>query len=141
MQTSNNENILHKLFNNDTRSPIINFFLKETDIDVKALLQEKNKEGITPLDKLLLEDDWKKDWDLWRRQSEKLPQIAKKIINHLKADFPFEAMVNKQKSIDLIKDLFPEEEEFFDYYKEALKNKLVLQLPEKNMPQTKKIKI
>ncbi|MBC7474423.1 MAG: hypothetical protein H7263_09040 [Candidatus Sericytochromatia bacterium] len=140
MQTS--ENILHKLFIGDTTSSNLNFFLNETDIDVKELLQEKNKEGQTPLEKLFFEDEYQKDRDLFRRQGAKLAQMSKEIINHLKSDFPFEAMVNhKEKAIDVINELFPEEDEFFEYYKEALKNKLVLQLPEKNTPQVKKIKI
>ena len=142
MQTNNQENILHKLFIEDTTSSKLNFFLKETDINVKTLLQEKNKEGQTPLEKLFFENEYKKDRELFIRQSERLAQMSKKIIYHLKSDFPFEAMVNeKQKAIDVIKELFPEEDEFFEYHKEALHNKLVLQLPEKNTLEVKKIKI
>lgn len=142
VKNENNDNALHFLLKESTRSPVINFILEETDSDISKLLQEKNKTMQTPLQNLFFEDEFEKDKSLWSRQSKTVAQISKKLVNHLKEDFPFDGFVSdSENAIDVIKQWYPDYDFYQEHYGLFSKNKISKIIPEKIVVETKKIKI
>ena len=142
IKNDNNENALHFLLKESTRSPVIKFILEETDADIAKLLQEKNKSMKTPLQQLLFEDEFQKERALWLRQGKTVAQITKKLVNHLKEDFPFDCFVSEsENAIDVIKQWYPDDNFYQEHYGLFNKNKISKIIPEKMTFENKKIKI
>lgn len=141
----NFNNFLHNIFKFDSHrkesvdEKLVNFVFENVNTDFKALLEQKNSEGIYPLEYFFMLSDSGKKFLNYSSTEEALISV----INHMQEDFPFEQMIKGKSVLSLLEEnLKPENYKLAhaNYLTKKIKDKIDHDLPEK-MDKSPSIKI